>query len=85
MLFQWAPEVPSGFETLSSFVGNTSSDFSITLPILFFSKQKQPDIDFKRLVFFVSLDEKTDCAQDVQKTDRLLFVLSYLTDGIKFS
>ena len=47
--------------------------------------QKQPDIDFKRLVFFVSLDEKTDCAQDVQKTDRLLFVLSYLTDGIKFS
>ena len=51
----------------------------------YFSRQKQPDIDFERLVFFVSLDEKTDCAQDVQKTDRLLFVLSYLTDGIKFS
>ena len=51
----------------------------------YFFKAKQPDIDFERLVFFVSLDGKTDCAQDVQKTDRLLFVLSYLTDGIKFS
>ena len=55
------------------------------LSILFFISQKQPDIDFKRLVFFVSLDEKTDCAQDVQKTDRLFFVVSYLTDGITFS
>ena len=64
---------------------NKTSVCFILKPCQFFLKQKQPDIDFKRLVFFVSLDEKTDCAQDVQKTDRLLFVLSYLTDGIKFS
>ena len=64
---------------------NKTSFCFILKPCQFFLKQKQPDIDFKRLVFFVSLDEKTDCAQDVQKTDRLLFVLSYLTDGIKFS
>ena len=56
-----------------------------TLPILFFQCKKKPDIDLRKLAFFVSLDEKTDGAQDVQKTDRLLFVLSYLTDGIKFS
>ena len=64
---------------------NKTSFCFILKPCQFFLKQKQPDIDFKRLVFFVSIDEKTDCAQDVQKTDRLLFVLSYLTDGIKFS
>ena len=63
---------------------NKTASYS-SLANFIFLRQKQPDIDFKRLVFFVSLDEKTDCAQDVQKTDRLLFVLSYLTDGIKFS
>ena len=61
------------------------ASYSSLANFIFFSRQKQPDIDFKRLAFFVSLDEKTECAQDVQKTDRLLFVLSYLTDGIKFS